>query len=142
MVNPGIKTQAQLAELGEALSKYRRVTVKVFWWVGVAEMNFSCFIFPACGIADALEALGHDVQRGYQVGPWTVDVVLPNLRAPFGLECSLHSAGAQATLQRRHMLADLGWTILPMHEASWSNEATDAALYVAETIRLDRALRP
>jgi len=40
------------------------------------------------------------------------------------------------------MLADLGWTILPMHEASWSNEATDAALYVAETIRLDRALRP
>lgn len=96
----------------------------------------------SAAVADALEALGHDVQRGYQVGPWTVDVVLPNLREPFGLECSLPSAGAQATLQRRHMLADLGWTILPMHEASWSNEATDAALYVAETIRLDRALRP
>ncbi|MCP3938441.1 MAG: AAA family ATPase [Actinomycetia bacterium] len=85
-------------------------------------------------LADALEQLGHHTQRGYRVGPWIVDVVLPDAGDAVGIEATLDPAGVEATLARRRILTDLGWRIVPAHQASWTDQPTDAALHIASRI--------
>ncbi len=85
-------------------------------------------------VADDLESLGVEVQAGYGVGPWTVDIAIVGTGSPIGLETEMVHDDPVETVSRRQVLTAAGWTIWPTYEVSWAASSTEAALHVAELL--------
>jgi hypothetical protein len=82
-------------------------------------------------LAEALDLAGTRVVTGYPVAGWTVDLVVGQGDAAFGVETTVHPGGPEAHAQRHLTLRRAGWHLVSMFESNWLLKAEDAAVHLA-----------
>ena len=80
-------------------------------------------------VQSTLADANYDVASNYQVGRFTVDLVLRCQQHPTAVICQPHRDGPLAHIQRDRLLRRLGWSI---HEAFQSRWADDIARFAIE----------
>jgi len=82
-------------------------------------------------LADALQLAGVRVVTGYPVAGWTVDLVVGEGDAAFGVETTVHPAGPEAHAERHITLRRAGWHLVSVFEPSWLLKSEEAAVKLA-----------
>ncbi|MFI5909991.1 DEAD/DEAH box helicase [Dactylosporangium sp. NPDC051541] len=78
----------------------------------------------AARLAAELRAAGREVFTDYQVGDWSVDLVVDGA----GYLCAPHPDGNAAHLERQRALLRAGWTLREAFASRWRGDAVRAAL--------------
>jgi len=81
-------------------------------------------------LAAALELADQRVVRAYPVAGWTVDLVVGEGEAAFGVETTVHPDGPEAHRERHLTLRRAGWDLVSVFETSWLLKEQDAAIHL------------
>jgi hypothetical protein len=79
----------------------------------------------------ALELSDVRVVPNYPVAGWTIDLVIGEGDAAYGVETTVHPDGPRAHAERHLTLRRAGWDLVSMFESSWLLQTEEAAVYLA-----------
>jgi len=82
-------------------------------------------------LSEALKLGGARVVEGYPVAGWTIDLVVGEGDAAFGVETTVHPGGPRVHAERHLTLRRAGWDLVSMFESAWLLKTEEAAVHLA-----------